>query len=138
MYVVEAADLSIGAPVRVDGIDVGIMEAKHLAGNSANPVRRIELLLRVEKRDQEMIRSDSVAALAAEGLWGRGFVDIERGFRGSPLTDGAEIAAAPTRVKTIDEVIDSVAKWADCVKKEKNSVGEKSSAPIKVPPKAQR
>jgi ABC-type transporter Mla subunit MlaD len=67
LYVEEATSLAIGAPVQVDSLDVGTVLAKNLAGESATPQRRIELVLRVEKRDQQMIRSDSTATLATDG-----------------------------------------------------------------------
>ena len=134
MYVPEAADLPIGAPVRVDGIDVGTVKAKNLVGKYANAGRAIELILRVEKRDQDMIRTDSVAALAAEGLWGKRFVDVERGFNGTALNDGGEIAASPSRVLTVDQAINSMAKFGDCMKEAKDS----ANAPISTVPMPNR
>jgi ABC-type transporter Mla subunit MlaD len=138
MYVADAAGLPIGTPVRVDGLAVGTVAALNLVGKSASPGRTIELVLRVEKRDQEMIRSDSVAHLLSEGLLGLRFIDIDRGFNGSPLSDGEEIPAAPTRPITTEEVINSVAKWVDCMKQEKSKVGDKGGAPIEVSPKVHR
>jgi ABC-type transporter Mla subunit MlaD len=135
LYVEEAASLPIGAPVRVDGLDVGTVQAKNLAGSSATPQRRIELVLRIEKRDQEMIRSDSNATLATDGLLGKRFVKIERGFRGTPLSDGDEIAAAPSMPKTVEGFLNSISKMADCLKQPNNVRIDADHSPPATPSK---
>jgi ABC-type transporter Mla subunit MlaD len=134
MYVAEAANLRKGAPVRVDGLDVGTVESENPNGKSASPERRIELVLRVEKRDQELIRSDSVATLITEGLLGDRYVGIERGFSGAPINDGGEIAAMPSKTFTTEEILNSVGKWVDCMKIEKNPIRGENGAPTESSP----
>jgi ABC-type transporter Mla subunit MlaD len=56
MYVPEVAGMTAGAPVRLDGVDVGTVHAVKLAQSSATTERRIEVVLRVEKRYQNEIR----------------------------------------------------------------------------------
>lgn len=135
LYVKEATSLAIGAPVQVDSLDVGTVQAKNLAGESATPQRRIELVLRVEKRDQQMIRSDSTATLATDGLLGKRFVKIERGFSGTPLNDGDEIPAAPTIPKTVAGFLNSISKMADCFKEPNNQINDTGHLPPATPPK---
>jgi phospholipid/cholesterol/gamma-HCH transport system substrate-binding protein len=135
LYVEEAASLPTGASVRVDGLDVGTVQARNLAGKSATPQRRIELVLRVEVRDREMIRSDSTASLATDGLLGKRFVKIERGFSGTPLNDGDEIAAAPTVPKTVVGLLNSISKMADCLKQPNNVTNDGGHSPPAIPPK---
>ena len=115
MHVSEAAGLAVGAPVRLDGIDVGTVDAINLAGASATPERRIELVLRIEKRHQDKIRTDSTATLITEGLLGSRYVSIHRGFSGSPIPPGGEIAAAQTEQVTLKDFIDSLAKRVECL-----------------------
>jgi phospholipid/cholesterol/gamma-HCH transport system substrate-binding protein len=129
MYVPEAAGLAVGSPVRLDGLNAGTVNAVKLAVPSGNSERRIELTLRIEKRYQDEIRSDSTAMLNAEGLLGGRVVDIQRGFRGAPLSAGAEIAVVPTKQITLEHVINSVSKLADCMKKETNPSDDKSRTP---------
>ena len=124
LYVEEATSLPAGVSVQVDGLDVGTVQARNLAGKSASPQRRIELVLRIEKRDREMIRSDSTAILATDGLLGKRFVKIERGFSGTPLNDGDEIAAAPTMPKTVVGFLNSISKMADCLKESNNQTND--------------
>jgi phospholipid/cholesterol/gamma-HCH transport system substrate-binding protein len=135
LYVEEATSLPIGAPIRVDGLDVGTVQAKNLAGKTATPQRRIELVLRVEKRDQEMIRSDSTATLATDGLLGKRFVQVERGFNGTPLNDGDEIASAPTMPKTVTGFLNSISKMADCLKEPNNQTNDSGHGPPATSPK---
>ena len=128
-YMTEVDGVQTGAPVRIDGIDVGTVESKNLAGKSASPQRRVELILRIRKRDQEMIRSDSSASLASDGLLGKPYVKIERGFKGASLNDGDEIAPTPTIVKSISGFFGSIAKMADCMKPEGTSTDDQSQRP---------
>src|ERR1700746_859565 len=81
VYVSDASGLAVHAPVRLDGIQVGSVSAIRLAGASASPQRRIELVLQVYKHDQDAIRSDSKASLTQEGILGNRYVSISRGFK---------------------------------------------------------
>lgn len=117
-HMADADGVQTGAPVRVDGIDVGTVASKNLAGKSASPQRRVELVLRIQKRDQEMIRSDSSASLASDGLLGKLYVKVERGFKGAPLNDEDEIVPTPTIVNSVSGFFGSLAKMADCMKPE--------------------
>jgi phospholipid/cholesterol/gamma-HCH transport system substrate-binding protein len=128
-YMTEADGVQTGAPVRVDGIDVGTVASKNLAGKSASAQRRVELILRIQKRDQEMIRSDSSASLASDGLLGKPYVKIERGFKGAALSDGDEIAPTPTIVKSVSGFFGSLAKMADCMKPEGTPADDQSQRP---------
>src|SRR5215469_13433905 len=76
--------LAVGAPVRIDGVDVGNVEqiqiAKARPGEEAQRERNIEVDMRVRKAFQDYIRADSSAGLITEGLLGNQYVDIDRGF----------------------------------------------------------
>jgi ABC-type transporter Mla subunit MlaD len=135
LYLAEATSLPIGAPVRADGLDVGTVQARNLAGKSATPQRRIELILRVEKRDQEMIRSDSTATLETDGLLGKRFVKVERGFKGTPLSDGDEIALGPTMPKTIEGFLNSISKMTDCLREPNSETNDTGHGPTATFPK---
>ena len=122
----------------IHGIDVGTVESKNLAEQSATPQRRVELVLHIEKPDQEMIRSDSTASLTSDGILGKRYVNIERGFKGSPLNDGDEIAPTPTIVKSVEGFFGSLSKIADCMRQESNSTGNQSQPPRSASPGAPR
>jgi ABC-type transporter Mla subunit MlaD len=126
MYVPEAAGVVVGAPVELDGVNVGRVDAVKLAGVSASNERRIEIVLEIKKRYQDEIRSDSTAALMKEGLLGRGYVSIQRGFNGTPVSDGAELAVIPTREVTFGDVMAAISKIENCMKREATPTPDKT------------
>ena len=94
-YLPEVEGLTVGAPVRLVGIEVGnvdaIRVAPHTPQRPPDPRRSIELVLRIDRRYQPEIRTDSTAGLITEGLLGNRYVSIQRGFVGTPLQDNQEI-----------------------------------------------
>jgi phospholipid/cholesterol/gamma-HCH transport system substrate-binding protein len=94
-YLPEVAGLTTGAPVRIDGIDVGNVDRLviNTPKDSSQPDhnRNIEVIMRIDSKYKENIRIDSTASLITEGLLGNRYVNISRGFKGSPLQDGQEV-----------------------------------------------
>jgi phospholipid/cholesterol/gamma-HCH transport system substrate-binding protein len=107
-YLPEASDLANGAPVRVDGVEVGNVESIRLAARTAGHIpeknRNIEVVMRIDRRFQSDILSDSTASLVTQGLLGNRVVNITRGFTGVPLKEGQEING--TEEKAIKEVVE--------------------------------
>jgi len=95
-YLPEVDGLTVGAPVRVDGVEVGNVEKIGITtlkpGEQATKSRSIQVDLRIQKSYQAYIRSDSSAGLITEGLLGNRYVDIDRGFVGRELQNEEEIA----------------------------------------------
>jgi phospholipid/cholesterol/gamma-HCH transport system substrate-binding protein len=131
IYLPEVSSLDVGAPVRLNGMNVGIVDAIKLAEESANPDRRIEVVLRILKRYQSVIRDDSTASVLTEGLLGNRFVNIQRGLSGAPIASGSEIRVLPTHVQTSEHILDIVAKAVECIKDDKRSSKEKDKAATK-------
>jgi ABC-type transporter Mla subunit MlaD len=77
VYVPEAPGLTVGSQVLLDTVPVGKVDAVKLAETSASAQRRIELVLRIEKRFQNDIRGDSTATIATEGLLGSSLASDE-------------------------------------------------------------
>ena len=107
VYLPEVDGLTIGAPVRVDGVDVGNVERILIAvpkpGAPTVKDRNIEVDMRVQKKFETYIRTDSAAGLITEGLLGNRYVDIDRGYVGRVLSDDEEL---PGRQETaLKEVV---------------------------------
>ncbi|MGB6980111.1 MAG: MCE family protein, partial [Candidatus Acidiferrales bacterium] len=121
MFIPESSGVQAGASVRLDGLPVGSVTAVRLAGNSADSNRRIELVLRIEKRFMDLIRDDSTATLLSDGLLGNRYVSIQRGSSGRPIQAGGEIRVVPAREITVTDFIGALEKMANCQNEEKNS-----------------
>src|ERR1700676_1034587 len=95
VFLPEVDGLTLGAPVRVDGVDVGNVEKITIAppkpGAQVPKQRNIEVILRLQKSFQDYVRSDSTAGLVTEGLLGNRYVDIDRGYVGRVLGHNDEI-----------------------------------------------
>jgi phospholipid/cholesterol/gamma-HCH transport system substrate-binding protein len=97
--------LGAGAPVRLNGIDVG--RVTKMALDPKDP-KLVTLLLQV--RDGIEIHSDSVASIESQGLTGVSYVEISGGTLGSPLLIAAEGQKYPqiaSRPSSLQEVFDN-------------------------------
>jgi len=94
-YLPEVSGLANGAPVRLDGVEVGNVESTRLAprilGKGRERNKNIEIVMRVGKKYEDDILTDSAASLVTEGLLGNRYVNITRGVTGVPLKDMQEV-----------------------------------------------
>jgi phospholipid/cholesterol/gamma-HCH transport system substrate-binding protein len=137
MFVPQAEGVRVGAPVRLDGMLIGSVSSLELAHNSTDSTRGIEVLLRIEKRFQNMIRDDSTASLITGGLLGDRYINVQRGFTGSPINSGGEIRVVPVKEVTFTDFVGAIKKIADCQNEEKNSANNKSPISTKKSQKPQ-
>jgi phospholipid/cholesterol/gamma-HCH transport system substrate-binding protein len=107
-YLPEVSGLAAGAPVRVDGVEVGNVESIRLVqptpGKPLDKNKNIEVWLRVDRSFQKDILTDSVASLVTEGLLGNRYVNVSRGFTGVPLSEKGELPG--TEEKAMKEVVE--------------------------------
>jgi len=129
IYAPEVSGLTVHAPVRVNGIQVGSVGAIKLAEESASPERKIELVLKIDKRYQSAIRTDSVAFISYEGLLGSPYITIRRGFHGRVIDADGEVLFRPARELTFANTVDSIKNMIDCLQLGKDTTENKSEAP---------
>jgi len=107
-YLPEVSGLANGAPVRVDGVEVGNVESIKLlprtTGKAVDRNKNIEVMMRVDRRYKDYILTDSVASLRTEGLLGNRYVTITRGLTGAPIPDSGVIPG--TEEKAMAEVVE--------------------------------
>ena len=84
-YLPEVEGLQLGAPVRLDGIEIGNVQSMTVTPKPPDKLHNITLVLRIDKKFQDNIRTDSNASLITEGLLGNRYVTVQRGLTGTVL-----------------------------------------------------
>lgn len=139
-YLPEVSGLVNGAPVRLDGVEIGNVESIKIAPRTGNVardrVRNIEVVLRVAKKYQDYILTDSNVTLVTEGLLGNEYVEVTRGFTGTVLKDGEEVhgsgglalkevmARGADTLQNLQALSDSVQELINGVKEGKGTLGK--------------
>jgi phospholipid/cholesterol/gamma-HCH transport system substrate-binding protein len=139
-YLPDVSGLANGAAVRLDGVEVGNVETIKIAPRTGNvardKVRNIEVVLRVAKKYQEDILTDSTTSLITEGLLGNEYVEVTRGFTGVPLKDGEEVhgsaglalkevmARGADTLQNLQALSDTIQELIDGVKQGKGTLGK--------------
>jgi len=107
-FLPEVSGLATGAPVRLDGVEIGNVEKITLVprerGKRPDHMHNIEVVMRLDRRYQSDILTDSVASLVTEGLLGNRYVNIQRGYTGTPIQDGQAVPGGEE--KAIKEVVE--------------------------------
>jgi phospholipid/cholesterol/gamma-HCH transport system substrate-binding protein len=107
-FLPEVAGLATGAPVRLDGVEIGNVDRITLVprehGKTPDKMHNVEIGMRLDRRFQNDILTDSVATLVTEGLLGNRYVNIQRGYTGVPLKDGQTVPGGEE--KAIKEVVE--------------------------------
>jgi len=110
-YLPDVSGLATGAPVRLDGVEIGNVERITLVprehGKPPDRMHNIEVGMRLDRNYQKDILTDSVATLATEGLLGNRYVNIQRGFSGAPVQDGQAVPGGVE--KAIAQVVEGSA-----------------------------
>ena len=106
-YLPEVAGLSNGAPVRLDGVEIGNVEnIKIVEWGKTKPDKNknIEVDMRLDRRFGKYVLNDSTASLVTEGLLGNRYVNVKRGETGLPIADNGEIIGSEE--KAMKEVVE--------------------------------
>jgi phospholipid/cholesterol/gamma-HCH transport system substrate-binding protein len=86
----DAAGLTDGTQVRLDGISIGYLDAQKLT-NSRDPKRKVEFDLKVKEHFLQDIPVDSVVGLASDNLLGQLYIGVHRGRSKQHVQPGAEL-----------------------------------------------
>jgi phospholipid/cholesterol/gamma-HCH transport system substrate-binding protein len=73
-YVENAGGLRVGAPVRLEGVDIGNVSG--MAVTTDRPLTPVRVRMKINRAFAHFLRNDSIAGLATAGVLGETFVDI--------------------------------------------------------------
>lgn len=76
-YFDNAGGLREGAPVRLQGVDIGNVSKIRVVADTAHKLTPVEVTLKVNTRFRSNIRKDSVTMLSTAGVLGETYVDID-------------------------------------------------------------
>ncbi len=97
VYVSDAAGLTGGSPVRINGIDAGKVDNVALSGQT-DPQRIIKVDFDVDQDMRKQIPSDSIGSVASDNLLGSTkFLQITKGKSLEPVKAGATLQASNTQ-----------------------------------------
>lgn len=97
VFTSDAAGLTKGAPVRINGIQAGKVDAVNLSGET-NPARIIKIDLHIDGDMLKQVPSDSMGAISSDNLLGSTkFLQINKGTSSSTIQPGATLKAVDTK-----------------------------------------
>ena len=103
-YVDNAGGIRVGAPVRLEGVDIGNVTGVRVV---RDPVRRaapVEVMMKISMKYAESMGTGCTALLTTAGVLGEVFVDLDcRQAKGEPLQNNAELPA--TDVPQLEDVV---------------------------------
>jgi phospholipid/cholesterol/gamma-HCH transport system substrate-binding protein len=103
-YMNDSAALAVGAPVRLNGIMKGNVDAVDLSGQN-DPTRIVRVRMSVDASALKDIPVDSEAAISAENVLGTKYINIKKGTSPQPVRDGGEVRSAD--VSEFEDVVRS-------------------------------
>jgi len=113
-FLPDATGLAVGAPVRVDGIQVGMVRNIEVSGR-LDMQRAVRVGMRIEKDFLGKIPADSITSLGSDTLIGDKFLDIDPGKSSVLLAGGGELQSEPIDTSAGKE--DPVQSLKDSLKK---------------------
>lgn len=128
--------LRVGAPVQLAGLRVGYVDDIKLPDDAAR--QEITVVLRIHKKYQNRIRSDSVATIETQGLLGDKFVYVSIGSEAQAvipdrgILPSKETASIFSLAEKAGTVMDNIAEASEAINEMLSSVkGKKGEGDIK-------
>jgi phospholipid/cholesterol/gamma-HCH transport system substrate-binding protein len=94
-YMADAAALTTGAPVNLDGIPIGKLKTIRLSG-SKDPMRLVRIDMELPQHTLKDIPSDSVASISSANVLGTKYINIKSGKSTTAVGPDQELPSANT------------------------------------------
>jgi len=95
-YMSDAAALTTGAPVNLNGIPIGTVKAIALSG-SKDPRRLVRIEMELAQSQLKSIPVDSVASISAANVLGTKYINIKSGMSENTIGPGQEVPSLNTQ-----------------------------------------
>jgi phospholipid/cholesterol/gamma-HCH transport system substrate-binding protein len=133
-YLPEVDGMKAGAPVELDGIEIGNVESISLTPHPEDKMHNIVLGLRLDKKYQQEIRTDSTASLVTQGLLGDRYVTVTRGLTGTAIPQngiipGTQAVAMTEIVARASALMDNLGVVVTQIQKGNGTVGKLMNDP---------
>lgn len=93
-YFDNASGLREGAPVRLNGVDVGNVQDIRVISDPKRKLAPVEVTMKISTKYHESLRKDSNAELSTAGVLGETYIDIDSAqAHGAEVQDGDELAS---------------------------------------------
>lgn len=134
-YMNDAAALTVGAPVNLNGIPIGKVKEIVLSGVK-DPRRIVRIDLQIPEVNLRSIPSDSISSISAANVLGTKFINIKMGKSSTPLRPGQEIRSLNTAefedvvqqgyavLTSLQGIVDKVGQIVAQVENGKGSIGK--------------
>jgi|GEM_PF-176233 len=116
----DVAGLEEGAPVRVSGVQKGIVEEIRLP---PTPAEKVTVVMKLDGDVQRLIKKDGVAHIETEGLLGRKYIGIAPGSPGAASAQDGDIILSREPVD-YTKIIDQAARAVDSANNALQTLGE--------------
>src|SRR5258708_9788146 len=103
-YFDNAEGLKVGAPVRLQGVDVGNVKAIRVVKERKNSP--VQVLMRVNTKYQELVQKDTKATVATAGVLGEAFIDLDSRLATGPTVQNNDELPA-TNTPGLEDVVRS-------------------------------
>jgi phospholipid/cholesterol/gamma-HCH transport system substrate-binding protein len=103
-YVDNAGGLAVGAPVRLEGVDIGNVTGIRVVADQKRRLAPVDVRMKITTKYEPIMRNDCEVSLNTAGVLGQVFVDFDcRSAKGRAMQNGDEL---PTReVPQLQDVV---------------------------------
>jgi phospholipid/cholesterol/gamma-HCH transport system substrate-binding protein len=134
-YLADAAALTNGAPVNLDGIPIGKVKDIRLSG-AKDPMRLVRIDMQVPNSQLKNIPSDSLASISSANVLGTKYINIKSGKSTTTVSAGQEIPSVNTGeiqdlveqgfgvINSLKDTVERVDKIVGLVESGKGSIGK--------------
>jgi phospholipid/cholesterol/gamma-HCH transport system substrate-binding protein len=134
-FMADAAALTTGAPVNLDGIPIGKVKTITLSG-SKDPMRLVRLDMQIPEHQLKNIPSDSLASISSANVLGTKYINIKSGKSATTVSAGQELPSVNTGelqdlvqqgfgvMNSLQDTVQRVDKIVGLVENGKGSIGK--------------